>query len=100
MTPPPVPGLKEFISHLPIEIKWQRCLLAVCMRFTERIQASFALHPYANFTNNGSWKLGKRQCYSQSQMMSISMGTKTALIRAAAGKKVCELKWNAYNVDG
>ena len=40
----------------------------------------------------------KRRCYPQ--MMSAFMDTKTALICAATGKKVCELKWNACNVDG
>ena len=33
-------------------------------------------------------------------MMSVSVDTKTAPIRAVAGKKMREFKWNACTVDG
>jgi len=31
-----------------LELKWQGCLLAVCMQLTKRIQANFYLHLLTN----------------------------------------------------
>ena len=67
-----------------------KVLLAVCVQFAERIWASFAPHPCTNFTaNDKRWQLQtvEKDDVSHRWWAFPCMGTKTAPIRVAAGKK-------------